>query len=92
MDRYMKKFMQRFMIYYVFNEKYKRNGVLFQGRFKSKYIQDNRYLLHVSVYVNYNNLDSLGYWTSKLSKSSLDEYLNKNNESICYKDIIPRTI
>ncbi len=88
-DKGIEKFMQRFGGYTMyFNEKYNRNGVLFQGKFKSKYIPDDRYLLHLSVYVNYNNLDSLGGPTSKLSKSSLDEYLNKTNESICDTSIV----
>ncbi len=88
-DRGIEKFMQRIGGYTrYFNEKYKRNGVLFQGRFKSKHISDDRYLLHLSVYINCNNLDSLGSPTTKLSKSSLGEYLNKTNESICDKEIV----
>src|SRR3989344_2495303 len=38
-----------------FNFKNKRNGVLFQGKFKSKHIDSNEYLLHLSAYVNLNN-------------------------------------
>lgn len=38
-----------------FNNKYKRNGVLFQGRFKASHIETNEYLLHASVYVNLND-------------------------------------
>ena len=37
-----------------FNYKYKRNGVLFQGKFKSIYIDSNEYLLYLSAYVNGN--------------------------------------
>ena len=38
-----------------FNLKYKRSGVLFQGKFKSVHIESNEQLLHDSVYVNLNN-------------------------------------
>jgi REP element-mobilizing transposase RayT len=57
-----------------FNEKYKRNGTLFQGKFKSKYVLDNKYLLHLSAYINMNNRNDLGDSIFKLSKSSLEEY------------------
>lgn len=89
-DNGIEKFMQRIGGYTkYFNEKYDRSGVLFQGKFKSKHITDDRYLLHVSVYINNNNLDSLGSRTSKLSISSMEEYLgNSKFSSICNKDIV----
>ncbi len=76
-----------------FNNKIKRSGVLFQGQFKSKHIDSNEYLLHLSAYVNLNNrvhtaTVSLGHATSKLSKSSWDEYMKNGKEGICAKDII----
>lgn len=37
-----------------FNYKYKRSGVLFQGKFKSIHIDSNEYLLYLSAYVNGN--------------------------------------
>jgi len=74
-----------------FNEKYKRKGSLFQGRFKAKHIESNDYLLHVSAYVNLNQrVHELGGSTSKLSKSSLEEYIGKvaKKLQICKTDII----
>lgn len=71
-----------------FNEKNKRNGVLFQGRFKSKHIDSNEYLLHVSAYVNMNNRNRLGSPTTKLSESSLEEFLIKDKKGICDTQII----
>ncbi|MDO8523569.1 MAG: transposase [bacterium] len=70
-----------------FNNKYKRNGVLFQGRFKSSHIDSNEYLLHASAYVNLNNR------VHKLKRdkfrSSLDEFIYKSSKEIfCKKDII----
>ncbi len=72
-----------------FNEKHKRTGSLFQGRFKAKHISSNDYLLHVSVYVNLNNLvHSLGEATPKNRiKSSWVEY-STNKRSFCEKDIV----
>jgi len=37
-----------------FNFKYKRTGVLFQGRFKSIHVDSSEYLLYLSAYVNGN--------------------------------------
>lgn len=73
----IEKFMQRIGGYTkYFNIKYKRSGRLFQDKFKSKHISNNKYLLHVSAYVNMNNRDSLGVIASNLNASSFEEYLN----------------
>jgi len=76
-----------------FNQKEKRSGSLFQGTFKSKYIDSDGYLLHASVYVNLNDKIPLGGLTAKLTKSSWGEYVNpdlyKPDEKICSgKDIV----
>lgn len=87
-DNGVEKFMQRIGGYTrYFNEKYKRSGVLFQGKFKSKHVEKNEYLLRLSAYVNMNNRNSLISPTTKLSKSSLEEYI-KNEKGICDKEII----
>ncbi len=84
----IEKFMQKIAGYTrYFNEKYKRSGVLFQGKFKSKYIDNNKYLLHLSVYVNMNNRAKLGTPSTKLSKSSLEEYIEEIH-GICNAEII----
>ncbi len=74
-----------------FNEKYKRSGSLFQGKFKAVYIKTNEQLLYISAYINLNydihgiKGDDLG-----LVFSSWDEYAGKNKVmNICKgKDII----
>ena len=74
-----------------FNNKYKRSGVLFQGRFKAVHVDSNEYLLHVSAYVNLNDrAHQLGGSTAKLvrSMSSWGEYTDKRIKGICEKDII----
>ncbi|MFA6463722.1 MAG: transposase [Candidatus Paceibacterota bacterium] len=81
-----------------FNEKYKRTGGLYGGRFKAVQVKDNAQLLHLSAYVNLNN--QLGCQTPKLgnrlSKSSWGEYVggnidtdkSKKEKGICTKGII----
>ncbi len=88
-EKGIEKFMQRLGNGYTkyFNNRHKRSGVLFQGKFKSKHIDSNEYLLHLSAYINAN--DKLGYRMSKLSKSSLVEFLDKTlGEKLCSTDII----
>jgi len=88
-EKGIEKFMQRLGNGYTkyFNNKHKRSGVLFQGKFKSKYIDSNEYLLHLSAYINTN--DKLGHPMSKLSKSSLSEFLgNVSEKKLCNTSII----
>lgn len=95
-DGGISEFMKRLLGGYTwyFNKKSKRSGSLFQGTFKSKHIDSNEYLLHVSVYVNLNDKiqsNILGGETAKLEKSSWNEYVNQDkvSEKICFgKDII----
>lgn len=78
-----------------FNQKYKTSGALFQGRYKALHVDSNEYLLHLSAYVNLNNRvhGALGSSTSKLSKTSWDEYTNHErgqtkDRDLCNKEII----
>ena len=76
-----------------FNNKYKRNGSLFQGKFKDSHIGTNEYLLYLSAYVNLNNkVHQLGGLTAKLVKSSwgeyIDESVDKKGEKLCHTDIV----
>lgn len=80
-----------------FNEKYSRNGSLFQGRFKSVHVNSNAYLQHLSAYINLNYLvHRLGRPTSKSDtwQSSWDEYVNtdsirkKHKSQLCSNEII----
>jgi putative transposase len=92
-DNGISEFMKRLGGYTkYFNKKYKRSGVLFQGKFKSSYINIDQKLLELSVYVNLNwKIHSLGRPTSKLIKSSWEEYIEdgfSRELEFCEKDII----
>jgi len=81
------EFMKRLGGYtWYFNNRHKRNGALFQGKFKSSHINSNEYLLHVSAYVNLNN--RFKGKSHLLSKSSWDEYVGEENDYICNSDIV----
>lgn len=81
------EFMRRLGGYtWYFNNKHKRSGSLFQGRFKSSHINSNEYLLHVSAYVNLNNRFRGAPY--RLSKSSWDEYLREERDCICNPEIV----
>ncbi len=72
-----------------FNNRHKRSGALFQGRFKSVHIKSNEQLLHVSVYVNLNNqAHKISGSTAGTVKSSWNEYMGKASHTICSKGII----
>ena len=40
-----------------FNQKYERNGALFQGKFKSVCIKNNTHLMYLPIYIHLNPLD-----------------------------------
>lgn len=72
-----------------FNNKYKRSGVLFQGKFKSVHIESNEQLLHVSAYINLNReAHKISGSTAVKPISSWGEYIFENNNALCDKEII----
>ncbi len=88
----IEKFIQRLGNGYTkyFNNKHKRSGALFQGKYKAKHIDSDDYLLHLSVYVNLNQrIHQFGHPMSKLRLySSWGEYTGESNNKICEKSII----
>lgn len=87
------KFMSNFTNSYTryFNTKNKRVGPLFQGTFKSVYIESDEQLLHVSRYIHLNPVVSYVIKEQELvtySWSSLPEYLGLTKEKICDKEIV----
>ncbi|OGZ31521.1 MAG: hypothetical protein A3H02_02320 [Candidatus Niyogibacteria bacterium RIFCSPLOWO2_12_FULL_41_13] len=95
-DDGIKKFMHRIGTGYTkyFNEKYERNGSLFQGSYKIVHIDSNEYLLHLSAYINLNDKvhfsqHQLGSLASKLDfKSSWNEYVENIIAGLCDKKVI----
>ncbi len=89
-EKGIEKFMQKLGTGYTmyFNNKQKRTGVLFQGKFKSKHVDSNEYLLKLSSYVNLNNYDKNGKVKKQLSISSWEEYIKDSNSNFCNKSII----
>ncbi len=82
------KFMQKLGTSYTmyFNQKYKRSGSLFQGKFKANIINGELRLPVLSVYVNLNYIHHHIDFKSSLVKSSIFEYLGTElGESICNK-------
>ncbi len=82
----IKKFMHRLGTSYsmYFNKKNKRSGALFQGRFKSVYVDSNEYLLYLAAYVNHNHFIH-GLGDTDWKYSSLGEYkkIQSGNLNIC---------
>ncbi len=92
-DDGIQKFMHRLSTGYTnyFNEKYERSGSLFQGTYKAIHISSNEYLLHLSVYVNWNYKVHKGLnkkWMDNLPISSFKEYSGETAKSFCVKDIV----
>jgi putative transposase len=90
-EKGVEKFMHRLSTGYskYFNEKNKRSGALFQGRYKAKHINTNEYLFYVSVYVNLNyKVHQLGSSTSKSSYEEYKRWKKIDKEGICCRDLI----
>ena|SRR3989338_2556695 len=87
-DDGISEFMRRLSIGYTkyFNIRYKRNGVLFQGRFKSSHINSNEYLLYTSAYVNLNNLAHR--LRGETFRSSWSEYISSSPKKFCENGVI----
>lgn len=89
-DRGIEKFMQKLGTSHTnyFNERYKRSGALFQGRFKSTHIDSNELLFYLSAYVNCNS-EVHGIEEAENYKwCSFLDYIGKRNGALCKKDII----
>lgn len=86
-SRFMQKLGTSYTMY--FNQKYKRSGSLFQGKFKANMIDGEFGLPVLSVYVNLNYIHHRINPKSSLVKSSIFEYLDEElGNSICNKEEI----
>jgi len=86
------KYMQRVLTAYVkyFNLRHDKSGYLFQGKFKSVLIEDDRQLMHTSAYIH-KHPGEIG-WKGKEEKypwSSYQDYIGENRfGSLLITDII----
>jgi len=82
------KFMHDFSTSYTmfFNAKYKRSGVLFQGKYKAVEVESDEQLLYLSAYINGNaEIHRLAKAESWPWSSCLD-YLGKRNGTLCKEE------
>jgi putative transposase len=86
-DRGVSVFMSNILNSYTryFNEKYKRRGTLWEGRFKRILVENDEYLLHLTRYVHLNPVTArLVDYPEQWPFSSYSEYVGKNaEENIC---------
>lgn len=90
--KFMRKLLTGYAMY--FNEKYKRTGILFEGRYKAKIIENDTYFCHLTRYIHLNPLKlifpeweekGINDWKKAISFlrdyrwSSLQFYLNNKN-------------
>lgn len=99
------KFMQKVCTGYVmyYNQKYKRNGSLFEGKFKSQHISNDRYLKYLFSYIHLNPLKLIDKdWKKKglknmqktfdfLNSYEYSSYLDYINESKRPQHILLKT-
>lgn len=72
-----------------FNKMYNRSGTLFEGPFKSIYVGDNNYLIHLCRYIHRNPLqaklvDNLEEWEF----SNYPEWINKRSGTLIDKKFV----
>jgi len=85
-ERFMQKIGNSYTKY--FNEKYQRNGSLFQGTFKSSHIKSNSQLLRMSIYANCNSEIHGVSLAEKYKWCGFPEYLGHANDKMCSKKVI----
>jgi len=79
-ERFMHKLGTSHTKYY--NKKQKRSGSLFQGVFKSVYIDSDEYILYLSAYINKNNFIHGYNKNDSWPYSSLAAYLGKRKDRL----------
>lgn len=85
---FMKKVSNSYTMY--FNKKYRRNGALFQGRFKAKHVEDDNYLHYLFAYIHLNPVKLIDPdWKEEgvKDKEGVRSYLNSFQYSSYYEYI-----
>ncbi len=102
-SKFLKKLMTGYVMY--FNKKYERSGGLFEGVYKSKYIDTDEYLKYIYSYIHLNPVRSklsnrsLSFAEAVINETSVKEYKyssyidyindNRNEAMILTKDLFP---
>jgi putative transposase len=86
-SKFMQKLTTAYSMYY--NKKYKRTGTLFEGKFKSQHIRDDRYLKYLFSYIHLNPIKIIqNDWKEKGIKDKKEaiNFLNsyKNSSYLDY--------
>ena len=87
-SNFMQKISTAYSMY--FNKKYKRTGVLFEGKFKSQHIDTDRYLKYIFSYIHLNPIKLIqSNWKEKgiRNKKEVFEFL-KRYEYSSYLDFL----
>jgi putative transposase len=93
-EKAITEFMRRLTIAYVryFNNKYKRVGPLFQGRYKSVLVDKDDYFLYLSSYVHINPIELSKYSEINTLEhypySSYSDYIGKINTPWIHEEYI----
>lgn len=78
LPRFMKKLNMGYARY--FNEKYKRNGALFEGRYKSVAVEEQAHFIHLPYYIHLNPLDLIApEWRERKLKNLKKALVFLNN-------------
>jgi len=81
-SKYMAKLLNSYSRY--FNLKHNRKGPLWEGKFKSVLIENDKQLLHLTRYIHLNPVSAkLINNPEKWQYSSYNEYIKKDNKNIC---------
>jgi len=85
-ERAIVEFMRRLSNAYIkyFNEKYKRVGSLFQGRYKAALIRKERHFLYLPYYIHHNP-EKLNKKIKSYPYSSYGDYSGTRNTKWIYK-------
>jgi len=91
-SRFMQKLTTAYVMYY--NKKYKRTGSLFEGKFKSQYLESDRYLKYIYSYIHLNPLKLIDKdWKTAgvKSKKSAWDFLKSYTYSSFTDYLYPKT-
>lgn len=84
-SKFMQKITTAYSMYY--NQKYRRTGSLFEGKFKSTHVVDDRYLKYLYAYIHLNALKLVdSNWKHNLSKKIIQSIANYRYSS--YQDYV----